>query len=507
MNVCCWSTLAPVFLIGDFFRSLISEVSLTYLFFFCNLTIPMTLKEAQKIHIVGIGGIGTSALAKFLLSQNKELTGSDLHENDLTKQLALRGVTVHEGHLKDHVPADAHLLIYSPAVPETNPEREQARALGISECSYAQALGELSKQYSTIVVTGTHGKSTTTAILGLMLEAAGYDPTVILGSLVPSFVEGNVRIGKGRFLVVEGCEHQANMLNLHPEMIVLTSIEEDHLDFYKNLENIKQTFQTFVDRLAGNGLVVVNVDDPVSKTLTLTNAIRYGSDPSAQYQLRNRCVGDGIQQVKILRTVPKEDLGTLTLKVPGAFNVSNALAATAAAMELGIPFETCCRVLFEFPGIWRRFERVGTWNGVEVISDYGHHPTAIRVTLEAARELFHDKKIILCFQPHQHSRTEMLFRAFVDALALADAVVLPEIYRVEGRTENETISSRHLVQAVESMRPNLSVRYAQNFDDAEMELAQLVQQNANSVLIMQGAGNIDELARRLVDMREEKEEI
>ncbi len=459
----------------------------------------MNLNSAQKIHLVGIGGIGISALAKFLLSQGKRLTGSDLHMSDFTQQLIARGIVVHEGHQEVYLPADTELLIYSPAVPETNPECVKAESLGIPQCSYAQALGELSKQYSTIVVTGTHGKSTTTAMLGLILEAAGYDPTVIVGSFVPSFADGNLRIGKGRFLVVEGCEHQANMLNLDPEMIVLTSIEEDHLDFYKNLENIRSTFQTFVDRLAGRGLVVVNADDPVSQTLTFTNAVRYGSDPSAHYHLRDRAVGGGIQQAWIARTVPKENLGTLTLKVPGAFNVTNALAAISAAMELGVPFETCRRVLGDFSGIWRRFERVGSYKGMDVISDYGHHPTAIRVTMEAARELFPDKKLILCFQPHQHSRTETLFDGFVRELGLADAVVLPEIYRVDGRTEIEDVSSAHLVDYIKQKNPELPVCYAVDFDAAQKEIDRLCEQMPESILIVQGAGTIDELARRLVE--------
>src|SRR3989338_328761 len=168
--------------------------------------------DVKKIHFVGLGGIGTSALAKFLFAQGKEISGSDAVVNEMTAQFLSRGVTVHVGHDGQHVPVNTDLLIYSPAVPESNPERQKARSLGIPERSYSEALGELSKQYTTIVVTVTHGKSTTTAMLGLILEAAGYDPTVIIGSLVPSFPEGNVRIGKGRFLVVEGCEHQANML-------------------------------------------------------------------------------------------------------------------------------------------------------------------------------------------------------------------------------------------------------------------------------------------------------
>lgn len=438
-----------------------------------------------------------SALAKYFLLKGKTVTGSDLHLSDITTDLVSKGIRVQQGHRENHIPDQAGFVIHSPAVPASNPEYLCAKKRGIPILSYAQALGELSKRHSTIVVTGTHGKSTTTAMLGLMLEAAGYDPTVILGSFVSSFEHGNLRAGGGRFLVIEGCEHQANMLNLHPEMIVLTSIEADHLDYYKTLDNIRGAFQTFVDRLDGKGMVVVNSDDPVSQTLHIANPISYGAHEHAHYQFSDRVIVEGGQAVQMRRTVPSEELGAPVLRVPGSFNVSNALAATAAAMELGIPFETCARVLEDFAGIWRRFERVGIWRGVEVISDYGHHPTAIRLTLQAARELFPDKKIILCFQPHQHARTEALFDEFVDALSRADALVLPEIYRVEGRTEAEEVSSRKVAEAVRKRNPELWVRYADDFQTVEAELSATVEAFPDSVLIVQGAGDIDELARKL----------
>ncbi len=447
----------------------VSHITLLLYYFSTILLSPMF--SFQKIYMIGIGGIGISALAKLFLLNGKQVTGSDLRASDITRDLEKRGVIFHESHDAAFVPDETELVIYSPAIPETNVEFICARELGIPILSYPDALGELSKQYSTIVVTGTHGKSTTTAMLGLILEAAGYDPTVILGSIVPSFEHGNLRIGKSRFLVIEGCEHQANMLKLHPEMVVLTTIEADHLDFYKTLENVKLTFQKFVDQLKSSGIVVVNSDDSVSSELKIQNSVGYGSGSPM--------------------------FGKLKLQVPGKFNRYNALAATTAAMELGVPFETCKRVLENFSGIWRRFERVGKWKNCEVISDYGHHPTAICVTLEAAREMFPDKKIILCFQPHQHSRTEMLFDDFVKALSGADALVLPEIYRVEGRTEDETISSKHLVEKIHDLFSDLPVYFAIDFVSAEQSLGKLVKDFPDSVIIIQGAGDIDDLARLL----------
>lgn len=440
------------------------------------------LEGIQRIHFIGAGGIGNSAAAKWCLAKGRSVSGSDLHASAVTGELMRAGMTFHSGHASTNVPDDAQLVVYSPAVPETNVERVRAAELGVTQWSYPEFLGAMSKEYSTIVVSGTNGKSTTTAMLALVLEAAGYDPTVIVGSLVPSFPLGNLRVGGGRFFVVEGCEYRAHMLHLNPEMIVLTNIEEDHLDFYRDLEHIVATFQTFVDKLKGKGMTVWNANDPESAKLALDNGVRYGYDVDAEYVGRDRKAEAGTQSVETA-------FGTLRLRVPGAFNVMNALAATASAMELGVPFETCQRVLASFPGIWRRFERVGTWKGAEVISDYGHHPTAIRGTIEAAREFFPGRRIVLCFQPHQHARTQELFPEFVGALATADAVVIPEIYAVAGRTEGETVSSRDLVEKIPG------ARYAADLAEAESVLRDVVQEG--DVLLVQGAGDIDELARKL----------
>ncbi len=454
--------------------------------------------NVKKIHMVGIGGIGMSALAKLFLYFGKEVSGSDAHLSAFTEDLGKRGIHISEGHNRSDVSDSTHLLVYSSAISETNPERQQAVALGIPQLSYAEALGEISKHYSTIVVTGTHGKSTTTALLGLMLEAGGYDPAVLVGSVVPGFPDGNLRIGNGRFFVVEGCEHKANMLNLEPEMIVLTSIEKDHLDYYRDLEHIRETFQTFVDKLSHKGLVILNTDDPVSNTLVVQDAVTYGLVSPAHYRGQNRQTQSGSQQVSVSREVPPEELGVMTLKIPGAFNVSNVLAATAAAMELGVPFEVCQRVVESFTGIWRRFERVGTWQGHEVISDYGHHPTAIRATVQAAREFFPDKKIVLCFQPHQHSRTAAMFDEFVEALQTADITIIPEIYRVEGRTETQEVSSNDLVQKILEQNPDYCVHYAQHMEHAKAVLEKVCSGSGPHLVIIQGAGDIDELARILI---------
>lgn len=447
----------------------------------------------KRVHFVGIGGIGVSAIAKLCLSRGIRVSGSDVHASAITEDLVRRGASVVTGTGTRPALDGVDLFVYSPAVPETDPERVEAKRRGIRQMSYPEALGELSRTTKTVVVTGTNGKSTTTAMLGLILEAAGMDPTVIVGSLVPGFPDGNLRVGAHDLLVVEGCESQANVLNLSPEAAVLTNVEEDHLDYYRDIDHIRDTFQAFVAKATGP--VVWNADDPQSRRLKLKDGMSYAMEAEADVKGANRQVEAGEQAVEVMRHGVK--IGSLTLRVPGAFNVMNALAATTMALELGVPFETCRKVLEGFAGIWRRFERVGSFHGAEVISDYGHHPTAIRATIAAAREFFPGRRIVLCFQPHQHSRTLELKGDFIAALPEADVVVVPEIYGVSGRTGEEAkrISSRDLVNGIKKAHPDQDVRYAKDLDEAQRTLGEIVKRG--DVVIMQGAGDVDDLARRI----------
>ena len=455
------------------------------------------LEGINKVHLIGIGGIGVSAVAKYLRAQQITVSGSDVHASEITKELEAKGIQVFVGHDSINVSDQVGLVIYSSAIPESNVERVKAVDLGVRQLSYAEFLGELSKTFSTIVVTGTHGKSTTTAMLALILEEAGYDPTVIVGSRVPSFPEGNLRVGAGRFFVVEGCEYKANMLQLHPEMIVLTNIEEEHLDYYRDLDHIKETFQEFVNGLKGRGQVIWNADDAVSQQLTVTRGTTFGMKEKAEYVMTKRETSPGAQKMAVSRMNAQEEiLGKINLVVPGEYNAMNALAATAAAMELGVPFETCLRVLEKFKGIWRRFERLGTWKDAELISDYGHHPTEIEATIEAAREFFPERRLVLCLQPHQHARTISLREELVEAVQGADVVILTEIYEVSGRTEEKQVSSQELVEQVKKENPKIPIVYAEDLESAEHQLTNLVQ--PDDVVIIQGAGDIDALARTLI---------
>ena len=416
------------------------------------------IDQFQKVHLVGAGGIGLSALGKWYLHRGARVTGSDLVSSAQTDELLESGATIKIGQGIEHVPDDVELLIYSPAVPMDNPERARARELGAIEMSYPQALGEMAKQYRTIAVTGTHGKSTITAMIGLILETAGLDPTVIVGSKVYSWPQKNFRAGASNFFVVEACEHLASFLNIHPDIAVITNIEMDHPDFYRDLAHVQETFAQFMSQVKEKvflGEKDFNLDAP--------------------------------------------HLEGLSLKIPGEFNVMNAHCAAAVAKHLGVADEVIVKTLNAFEGLWRRFERVSVWRGADIISDYGHHPTAIVATLKGTREFFPNRRIVLCFQPHQHSRTKELFNDFVPSFDGADVLVIAEIYAVSGRLEAEgDVSSEDLVASVKK-RDNekgtvRDIFYAKDLDEAERELRDIIQ--PSDVVLIMGAGDIDDVARR-----------
>lgn len=453
--------------------------------------------KLKQVHFIGIGGIGMSGAAKFLKLHGVEVSGSDLVKSNITDELVELGLEVTIGSNPELVQG-ADLVIYSSAVPEADAERTAAKHNRIKELSYFDFLGELSKEYETIVISGTNGKSTTTAMLAEIMIKAGLDPTVIVGSLVPGWKHGNVRVGQSKYFLVEGCEYEANMLKLNPDLVVLTNIEEDHLDFYRDINHIRETFQTLVDKLPKGRQVVRNYDDPQSTMLEVQRDLSFGIEHTADVMAENRTVVEGVQQFDLLRGSNK--IAELELTVPGEFNVMNALAATAAAFELGISTQDIVDALAEFKGIWRRFERVGEVNGAEIISDYAHHPTAIANALEAAKEFFPKRRIVLCFQPHQHSRTIELFDEFVSSFDLADGLVLSEIYAVKGREETEKTSSEKLVKAVRvrdaEQGRKRTVEFASDLESAREAVSKLIE--PGDVVIVMGAGDVDEVARGLI---------
>ncbi len=379
----------------------------------------------MKIHFIGIGGIGVSALAQYYLKKGNKVSGSDLVSSEITENLKKMGAKVHIGkHKAENVPKDVNMVIYSPAVQETNPELKKAKEFKIQIKSYPQALGELTKKYYTIAVCGTHGKSTTTAMIGLVLIKAGLDPTVLLGTKLKEFKNTNCRMGESKYLVIEADEWQASFLNYWPKIIVLTNIEKEHLDFYKNLTHILKTYREFVGHLSQDGVLVGNGDDEnVSRIKNKESRIK-----NKEFSLKQK-------ETKILEKI---------LKVPGEYNIYNALAALTVARVLKIPDEITFKALSEYQGAWRRFEikKFQIPNSrfqIPIISDYAHHPTEIKAALKAAREKFKNKKIWCIFQPHQYQRTFYLFNDFVKVFSLApiDKLIITDIYDVAGREKGK----------------------------------------------------------------------
>lgn len=472
--------------------------------------------DAKKVHIIGIGGIGTSAVAKWYLHSGAEVTGSDMAENQATAELIERGIKISIGHQADGtIPEGTDLVIYSRAVPADNAERVAAKTAGITELSFPQFLGALAQRKKTIAISGTNGKSTTTAMIAKILIDAGYDPTVILGTYSPDLEDGNLRVGAGDWFVVEACEHMASFLHIRPRIAVITNIEEDHLDFYRDLEHIKETFQKWIDNketnfamgaedkiagagddrtsmhvrdIASGGVVVLNAEDTVSRELEAREA--------AYYKVNDRKVEEGKQTFDVAGV-------DIELKIPGKFNASNAAAALTAAHAAGVLDEKALESLANFGGTWRRFEHVGAWEakGAEVYSDYAHHPTAIKGTIQAFKEFFGDRRLVMVFEPHQHSRTHELFDEFVDAfgaLGEKDTLILAEVYRVTGRTEEEFEGSQQLVDAVKAAGEfKGDARYAADHADVKRQLEDVT--GKGDVVVIVGAGSIDAVARELAE--------
>ncbi len=468
----------------------------------------MNVHDVQAVHLVGAGGINMSAVGKLLLASGVRVSGSDAVENEQTRALASKGAKIMIGQSVKNVPADADLVVYTSAAPENNPEREEARRRSIPELTNFQFLGEWFKTKKMIVVAGTHGKSTTTAMLGLALEQADLDPTVVVGSKVPSFPDGNLRIGSSEFFVVEGDEYAKHFLDLDPYGLLLTNLEWDHTDIFPSLEDMVHAFRELIGKVRFGGVLIANIGDPnvarlleqermALETLKL-RVIRFNGTDTDDWHVTPSRV-DGTTHVELERQ------GTtyrFALGVPGTFNAMNAAGAALMALELGAPYPTIARALADFHGIWRRFESLGEKGGVRIISDYGHHPTAVAATLSAAHEIHPEARIVLCFQPHHHNRTKHLFLDFVPSFDAADALILCEIYDVAGRDADEDagISSKDLVDAVQRHDADRGVvrdvEYASDPDAAVKRSFEIA--HAGDVLIVMGAGDIDDAIRKIL---------
>lgn len=456
----------------------------------------VNLSNIHKIHFTGVGGIGISAILRLLATRGVSISGSDLY---LPPEGTLPPGTYHQGSHGEHVPVDADLLIYSYAVPAADPERVAAKEAGIPELSYPEALALITAEHNTIAVSGTHGKSTTTALLGKLFEAGQYDPSVIVGAEVIGW-NHNLRIGESDMFIVEACEYRRHMLHLSPQAIVLTNLELDHTDYYTDLADVKSAFREYIGKLSGDGLLIVNNDDANLRDVIRgsdTIKVSYGVGEGADLVARNIKQAGDLQTFEL--TWKGTPIGVFSTLLPGVYNIYNILAACAAFLAYGGKSEVIQQVLDTFIGVGRRFEVLGVLSGehhgTTIISDYAHHPTALKAVVEAATQRYKGKKILTIFRPHHRDRTIKLLDQFVDTVAGIPHTILVEIYDVPGREEGIAISSKDVIRKILERSPNTDVVYAADLSDAE-QLAREKAQKFDVILVV-GAGDADQLARKL----------
>jgi UDP-N-acetylmuramate--alanine ligase len=384
-------------------------------------------KKIQHIHFVGIGGAGMSGIAEVLVNLGYKVSGSDLKETPVTQRLAKLGARISVGHAAPNIQG-AHVVVTSTAVASKNPEVIAARAQGIPIIPRIEMLAEIARLKYTIAIAGTHGKTTTTSMVGAVLQAGGLDPSIVVGGRL-KHLESGARLGKGEYLVAEADESDGSFLKLSPALAVITNIDNDHLDYYGSLEKIADAFVQYAGRVPFYGAVIACLDDPMLRAnlpRMTRRVVTYGFDAQAQIRAQNWTNADDLSRFEVVG--PQGLLGDVELHVPGRHNVLNALAAIAIGLELELAFPAIAAGLAAFDGVGRRLEIKGEARGVTIIDDYGHHPTEVRATLAALRARYPMRRIVTLFQPHRYSRTQSLWNDFAQAFSDADQVLLMDIY-------------------------------------------------------------------------------
>jgi UDP-N-acetylmuramate--alanine ligase len=455
-------------------------------------------RKAERIHFVGIGGIGMSGIAEVLLNLGYAVSGSDLTESEITKRLTRLGVRCSYGHRPEHL-GGADVVVVSSAVTPDNVEVEAAKARKIPVIPRAEMLAELMRMKYGVAVAGSHGKTTTTSLIATVLAKGGLDPTLVIGGRLNK-LGYNAKLGQGQFMVAEADESDGSFLKLNPMVAVVTTIDREHLDYYRGLDDIQAAFTQFLNKVPFYGFCVVCADDPNIRGIMphLTKKVfTYGLQGDVDYATQGiRPQGFGSEFVVLRRG---EILGPVVLRIPGVHNVQNALAAIATGMELDIAFPLIQEALAEFSGIQRRLEVTGEVGGVTLVDDYGHHPTEIDATLRAIRLVWPNRRLVVVFQPHRYSRTQALWQEFCAPLASADVLLLTEIYAA-GEHPIPGVSGRLIHQGVQALGHRQAV-----FIPHKEELASHVQQlvQAGDVVLTLGAGDVGKVGEHILRLLNE----
>ena len=446
----------------------------------------LNYEEPIHVHFIGIGGISMSGLAEILLEEGFTISGSDAKQSALTDSLAQKGATIYIGQKASNLSIRPALVVYTAAIREDNEEFKAAVDAGIPMLSRAELLGQIMDNYEkSIAVAGTHGKTTTTSMISQILLVAKADPTISVGGILEA-IGGNIRVGGSEVFITEACEYTNSFLHFHPKYSIITSVEAEHLDFFKDIDDIRRSFHEFAGNTAHDGVLIINGQiaalDQITNNLSCS-VTTYGLCENDDFYAKNITYNDHACGTYTLMH-KTEDLGTVSLSVPGRHNVSNSLAAIALCLNLGLPLDVIKKGLLQFGGTKRRFEYKGTKNGITVIDDYAHHPTEVAATLTAARNYPHGR-IICVFQPHTYSRTKAFLSDFARVLSMADIVVLADIYAA--REKNTIgISSKDLL--AELQKNGQESYYFPSFDEIEKFLSEKCINN--DLLITMGAGDV-----------------
>jgi UDP-N-acetylmuramate--alanine ligase len=464
--------------------------------------------KIQRIHFVGIGGIGMSGIAEVLLNLGYQISGSDLKNSPVTQRLAGLGAAIFEGHAAANI-AGADVVVTSSAISVDNPEVAEARRLHVPVIQRAEMLAELMRLKYGIAIAGMHGKTTTTSMVAAVLAAGGLDPTVVVGGRVDA-MGSNARLGKSQYLVAEADESDRSFLKLSPILSVVTNIDREHMDCYRDMRDVRRTFLEFMERVPFYGVVVACNDDVVLRRLlprVHRRVTTYGTSRGSDFLISmsaspgrssdagsSRDAGEHRPLIRFKVTYKQKDLGEFTLRVPGTHNVLNATAAIAVGTALDIPPEQIRSALADFRGVDRRFQLKGKSAGVSVIDDYGHHPTEIRATLAAARQCGF-RRVHVIFQPHRFTRTRDLMDEFATAFADADTLCLLDIYPASEKPI-EGITAEALVSRIAGAGKR-DVAYAPTFSDAVASVAALAQ--PGDMVLTLGAGSVSQLGSMLLE--------
>jgi UDP-N-acetylmuramate--alanine ligase len=454
-------------------------------------------QSIKHIYFVGIGGVGMSGIAEVLLNLGYKVSGSDLKLTETTERLQRLGATILQGHREENL-TDADVVVISSAVKATNPEVITARSRVIPVIPRAEMLAELMRLKYGIAVAGAHGKTTATSLIGMILDRGGISPTVVIGGKLNT-INTNTILGTGDFMVVEADESDGSFLKLSPTIAVITNIDPEHLDYYQNVSEIKRAFTTFANKVPFYGLTILCLDNEhVQDLIPLLEKryLTYGLTPQADLQAREIAVHGLSMTFNVF--LHNEELGTVELKMPGVHNVHNALAAIAVAVELNLDFSVIQEALKTFEGIHRRFQLKGEFHQITLVDDYGHHPTEIKATLSAAKNIW-QQRLVVIFQPHRYTRTRDLFKDFLTAFNQADILLLTEIYPA-GEDPLPGVNAENLFQGIKE-HGHKQVHFCPRREDIADDLLKML--NPGDIVITLGAGDIWQLGEQLRDKLQE----